>query len=84
MLVVGLLFFNVVAIASWYFVQNNIISKGIGFHDITGYFLVVSVAISSYIVGWFLIKAPHVYKKLEEWDEDYLHSAYILIFDTIN
>ena len=24
----------------------------------------------------------HAYKKLQEWDEDYLESAYILIFDT--
>jgi hypothetical protein len=82
MLVLGLLFFNVVAMTSWYYAQNNIISKGVAFHDITGYFLVASVGISSYIVGWFLIKAPHFYKKLEEWDKDYLHSAYILIFDT--
>jgi hypothetical protein len=81
-LVVGVLFFNLVSIASWYFTQNEIIIKGASFHDRTGYFLVASVAISSYIVGWFLLKAPHLYKKLEEWDEDYLHSAYILIFDT--
>ena len=31
--------------------------------------------------GWFVIKAPYAYRKLQEWDEDYLESAYILIFD---
>jgi hypothetical protein len=81
-LVVGVLFFNLAAIASWYITQNDTTTKGTAFHNSIGYFLVVSVAISSYIVVWFLLKAPHVYKKLEEWDEDYLRSAYILIFDT--
>lgn len=44
--------------------------------------LVLSSAISLYIFLWFRIKAPHFYKRLKNWDDDYLESAYILVFNT--
>jgi hypothetical protein len=81
-LVIGLFFFNIVSVASWYFSQREIITTNGYFYNITKYFLITSILISFYIVAWFFVKAPHAYKKLEEWDEDYLHNAYILIFDT--
>lgn len=42
----------------------------------------IMILISSYIVGWFIIKARHEYSRISKWNEDYLHSSYILIFDT--
>jgi hypothetical protein len=42
----------------------------------------ISFLISVYIIIWFVIKASYTYRRLSDWDEDYLHSAYILIFDT--
>jgi hypothetical protein len=44
--------------------------------------VVISFILSVYVIVWFIIKAPHTYRRLYEWNEDYLHSAYILIFDT--
>jgi hypothetical protein len=44
--------------------------------------VVISFILSAYIIIWFIIKAPHSYRRISEWNEDYLHSAYILIFDT--
>lgn len=44
--------------------------------------IIISTAISAYVLGWFAVKAPHAYRKLQEWDEDYLESVYIIIFDT--
>jgi hypothetical protein len=81
-LVIGLLFFNIASIGSWYFTHSEITARDTYFYNATKYFLIASILISFYIVAWFFVKAPHAYKKLEEWDEDYLHNAYILIFDT--
>jgi hypothetical protein len=39
------------------------------------------IFITSYIVGWFIIKARHGYSQISDWNEDYLHSSYTLIFD---
>jgi hypothetical protein len=69
-LVIGILFFNILALIAWLDATLVFVS------------IVISIAISAYIFGWFVIKAPHAYRKLQEWDEDYLESAYILIFDT--
>jgi hypothetical protein len=44
--------------------------------------VVISFILAAYVIVWFIIKAPHSYRRLSEWNEDYLHSAYILIFDT--
>ncbi|MGA7369828.1 MAG: hypothetical protein WBX01_11910 [Nitrososphaeraceae archaeon] len=44
--------------------------------------VVISFVLAVYVIMWFIIKASHVYRRLSEWNEDYLHSAYILIFDT--
>jgi hypothetical protein len=75
-LVIGILFFNILSIIAWFntasITRENLVPVSI----------LISIAISAYVVGWFVIKAPHAYRKLQEWDEDYLESAYILIFDT--
>jgi hypothetical protein len=44
--------------------------------------VVISFILAVYVIVWFIIKSPHAYRRLSEWNEDYLHSAYILIFDT--
>jgi hypothetical protein len=44
--------------------------------------ILLSLITSSYIMGWFLVKAPHAYKRIKKWNEDYLENAYTLIFDT--
>lgn len=44
--------------------------------------LIIIIFIASYVVGWFIIKAKHEYSRIREWNEDYLHSSYTLIFDT--
>lgn len=44
--------------------------------------VVITFILAVYVIIWFIIKASHVYSRLSEWNEDYLHSAYILIFDT--
>jgi hypothetical protein len=44
--------------------------------------VIISFILAVYIIVWFVIKAPHAYRRLSEWNEDYLQSAYILIFDT--
>lgn len=73
-LVSGITFFSAVALgALLWSVSENILA-------VVG--SLISFLISVYIIIWFVIKAPHAYKRLSEWDEDYLHSAYILIFDT--
>jgi hypothetical protein len=71
-LVTGILFFNVVSIIALSITRENLVFVT----------TIISIAISAYVFGWFVIKAPHEYRKLQEWDEDYLESAYILIFDT--
>lgn len=75
-LVIGILFFNILALI----VRLN--STSMATQNLVFVSIVFSIAISAYVFGWFVIKAPHAYKKLQEWDEDYLESAYILIFDT--
>lgn len=44
--------------------------------------VIICFILTVYIIVWFIIKAPHAYRRLAEWNEDYLQSAYILIFDT--
>ena len=75
-LVIGILFLNILALIFW-LNATSIATQNLVFVSI-----VISIAISAYVFGWFVIKAPHAYRKLQEWDEDYLESAYILIFDT--
>jgi hypothetical protein len=75
-LVAGILFFNILALVGWNYTKSMTIENLILIS------IILSVAISIYVVGWFAIKAPHAYRRLREWDEDYLESAYILIFDT--
>ena len=78
-LVIGILFFNLLAMGALTQIRADI-------YDISKTFLFIvvllSIILSSYIVIWFLLKAPYYYSQLEKWDEDYLHSAYILVFDT--
>ena len=73
-LVIGILFFNVLAIIAWINATSKTIEILVS--------IIISTAISAYVLGWFAVKAPHAYRKLQEWDEDYLESAYIIIFDT--
>jgi hypothetical protein len=75
-LVIGVLFFNILSMIAW------LNATSIATQNLVFVSLVISIAISAYVFGWFVIKAPHAYRKLQEWDEDYLESAYILIFDT--
>jgi hypothetical protein len=75
-LVAGILFFNILALVGWNY------NKSMTIENLILISIILSVAISIYVVGWFAIKAPHAYRRLREWDEDYLESAYILIFDT--
>lgn len=37
---------------------------------------------SIYVLVKFLKVGPNAYKKLNEWNEDYLEQTYVLIFDT--
>src|SRR5713101_7697825 len=69
-LVKGILFFNVLGMIAWL----NAMSMAI--QNLVFVSLVISIAISAYVFGWFVIKAPHAYRRLQEWDEDYLESAY--------
>jgi hypothetical protein len=71
-LVIGILFFNSLALIAYIAIENLVLIS----------IIISTTAISAYVFGWFVIKAPHTYRKLQEWDEDYLESAYILIFDT--
>jgi hypothetical protein len=68
-------FFSALALAALLFsnTQNIIVLVG---------GVVISFILSVYVIIWFIIKVPHAYRRLTEWNEDYLHSAYILIFDT--
>jgi hypothetical protein len=75
-LVVGILFFNILALSATYLSQTKTI------RDLLTASIIISAAISCYIVGWFLVKAPHAYKRLEEWNEDYLHHSYFINFQT--
>ena len=72
-----LLFFSLLAIISY-----SISSSKSNSNVITGSSLTIIIFISSYIVGWFIIKARHEYRRISKWNEDYLHSSYTLIFDT--
>lgn len=67
-------FFSALALAALLFSTNQNIIAVVG--------VVISFILSVYIIVWFIIIAPHAYRRLSEWNEDYLHSAYILIFDT--
>lgn len=67
-------FFSALALAALLFSTNQNIIVVVG--------VVISFILSVYIIIWFIIIAPHAYRRLSEWNEDYLHSAYILIFDT--
>jgi hypothetical protein len=76
-LTISLLFFGALALISY----NVLFKEGIG-NFVTGSSLIVIILITSYIVGWFIIKARHEYSRISEWNEDYLGSSYTLIFDT--
>jgi uncharacterized membrane protein (DUF485 family) len=76
-LTLSLLFFSLLAFISY----SISFSKSIP-NVITGGSLIIIIFISSYIVGWFIIKARHEYRRISNWNEDYLHSSYTLIFDT--
>jgi len=67
-------FFSALALAALLFSTTQTILVLVG--------VVISFILSVYVIVWFIIKAPHAYRRLSEWNEDYLHSAYILIFDT--
>jgi hypothetical protein len=67
-------FFSALSLAALLFSTNQNIIVVVG--------VVISFILSVYIIVWFIIIAPHAYRRLSEWNEDYLHSAYILIFDT--
>lgn len=73
-LVTCITFFSALALAALLFSTNQNIIVIVG--------VVISFILSVYVIVWFIIKAPHTYRRLSEWNEDYLHSAYILIFDT--
>jgi hypothetical protein len=77
-LTLSLFFFSLLALISWY---NNITSRTDSSNS-TGWFLIVIILIATYIVGWFIIKGRYEYRRLNEWNEEYLHSSYTLIFDT--
>jgi uncharacterized membrane protein (DUF485 family) len=72
-----LLFFSLLA-----FISYSISFSKSNPNVITGGSLIIIIFISSYIVGWFIIKARHEYRRINKWNEDYLHSSYTLIFDT--
>src|SRR5438874_843872 len=35
-----------------------------------------------FILVYFLLRGPSAYKKLEQWNDDYLEEAYTVVFDT--
>jgi hypothetical protein len=73
----SLLIFSILAFVSYLvFVTEDVINI------ITISSLVITIIIAVYIVGWFIIKARHEYSRMHNWNEDYLHSSYTLIFDT--
>lgn len=67
-------FFSALALAGLLFTASQNIPVFVG--------VIISFILAVYIIVWFVIKAPHAYRRLSEWNEDYLQSAYILIFDT--
>jgi len=72
-----LLFFSLLA-----FISYSISFTKSNSNVITGSLLILIILIASYIVGWFIIKARHEYHRISEWNEDYLYTSYMLIFDT--
>ncbi|HEY7569892.1 MAG TPA: hypothetical protein VH796_00860 [Nitrososphaeraceae archaeon] len=64
------------------FVTYNISFTRDVLNIITRISLLLIILIALYIVGWFVVKAKHEYNRIKEWNEDYLHSSYTLIFDT--
>jgi uncharacterized membrane protein (DUF485 family) len=76
-LTLSLIFFSLLA-----FISYSISFSKSNPNVITGGSLIIIIFISSYIVGWFIIKARHEYRRISKWNEDYLHSSYTLIFDT--
>lgn len=37
---------------------------------------------TGFILVYFLLKGPNAYKKLKQWNEDYLEESYTVVFDT--
>lgn len=73
----SLLFFSILASVSYIVFFTEEISD-----SITIISLILVVLIAGYIVGWFIVKARHEYRRIRAWNEEYLHSSYTLIFDT--
>jgi hypothetical protein len=67
---------NLLALIAW---QNIELSSYANFIWAT---ILVSLILCGYTIAWGVVKAPHAYKKLREWEEEYIDTAYVLIFNT--
>jgi hypothetical protein len=72
----SLLFFSILAFISYITFSAEEVSN-----TTTIISLIILVLIAGYIVGWFIVKARHEYRRIRDWNEKYLHSSYTLIFD---
>jgi hypothetical protein len=78
-LTVSILFFVSLSLVTIYYA--SLLQGEIYFYTAIGS-IIVAVFVSSYIVCWFVIKGKHEYKRMNDWNEDYLNSSYTLIFAT--
>jgi hypothetical protein len=67
---------NLLALIAW---QNIEIRSHADFVWAT---ILVSLILCVYVIAWSVVKAPLAYKRLREWEEDYIDTAYVLIFNT--
>jgi hypothetical protein len=67
---------NLLALIAWQNIEIKI------YGDFVWATILVSLILCVYVIAWAVVKAPRAYRRLREWEEDYLNIAYVLIFNT--
>src|SRR5437660_9550649 len=62
-LVIGILFFNILALIAW------LNTTSIAIENLVFASIIISISISAYVFAWFVIKAPHAYRRLQECED---------------
>jgi hypothetical protein len=76
LLISAVILINSLALIAW----PNIEIKSYG--DFILLTIIVSLVLCVYVIAWSIVKGPRAYKRFQEWEEDYVEIAYILVFST--
>ena len=71
-----LILLNVTALAAW----QKIEVKAYG--DFVWATILISLLLCVYVIAWIVVKAPRAYRRLKEWEDEYVDFAYVVIFNT--